>query len=114
MLPPRKQKNSGKQDQRKRSPAHRAWVRGFECCNPKCDTPDEPIECAHVRIGGHGGMGFKPSDALTIALCRSCHSRSHSVGDQTFQTETGLGLFDMAREFYRKSPHRHKLDDPYA
>lgn len=113
MLPPRKHKNSGKQDERKRSPAHRSWIRGFECSNPKCITPDEPIECAHVRIGSGGGMGMKPSDAWCIALCRICHARSHNVGDQTFMQETGLGLVELAQAFYRASPHKVKLDDPW-
>lgn len=113
MLPPRKHKNSGKADERKRSPAHRAWIRGFECANPKCQTPGEPTECAHVRIGGAGGMGFKPSDAYCIALCKSCHARSHRIGDQSFMRETGLNLTALAQEFFKRSPHKQKLDDPW-
>lgn len=72
-----------------------------------------PIECAHVRRANNSGTGFKPSDAFTVALCRDHHRESHQ-GEKSFERKYGLDLLALAQLFYRKSPHRHKLDDPYG
>jgi len=110
-LPARIKTKSEKADAGKRSPAHRAWVRGFACCVPGCDA--RPIECAHVRRANNSGMGFKPSDAFTVSLCRDHHAESHR-GEQTFERKHGLDLMALAREFFAKSPHRHKLENPFV
>lgn len=110
-LPPRIKRKSDKADAGKRSPAHRAWVRGHACCVPGCSAM--PIECAHVRRANNSGTGFKPSDAFTVSLCRDHHQESHR-GDQTFERKYGLDLMALAQEFYLKSPHRQKLENPYV
>ncbi len=110
-LPARLPRKSSKADEGRRSPAHRAWVRGFGCSVPGCNLT--PIECAHVRRASNSGTGFKPSDAFTISLCRDHHMESHQGGEVTFERKYGLDLMALARLFYRQSPHRHKLDDPY-
>ncbi len=38
-----------------------------------CDTQDGTIIPAHVRAGEHAGLGRKPDDSLTVALCHRCH-----------------------------------------
>lgn len=111
MLPPRIQRKSGKADQGKRSPAHRKWVGGHQCSVPGCQLM--PIECAHVRRANNSGIGFKPSDAFTVSLCRDHHAESHR-GERTFERKHGLDLMALAEEFYRTSPHRHKLENPYV
>ncbi len=111
MLPSRLPSKSAKADAGKRSPAHRAWVRGFHCCVPGCD--ERPIECAHVRRANNSGIGFKPSDAFTVALCREHHAESHR-GERSFEQKYKLDLMQLAQEFFRASPHRHKLDNPYV
>lgn len=111
MLPPRIKTNSDKADNGKRSPAHRAWVRSFHCSVPGCQLM--PIECAHVRRANNSGMGIKPSDAFTLALCREHHAESHR-GEATFERKHGMDLMALAEEFYRNSPHRSKLDNPYG
>lgn len=58
-------------------------------------------------------MGEKSSDAMTISLCRDHHAESHR-GEQTFSRKHGLDMIAKAQEFYRASPHRQKLDDPYV
>lgn len=58
-------------------------------------------------------MGEKSSDAMTISLCREHHAESHR-GEKTFEKKHGFSMIAKAEEFYRASPHRHKLDDPYA
>jgi hypothetical protein len=72
-----------------------------------------PIEVAHVNRASTRGVGQKSSDAFTLSLCREHHSESHR-GEQTFQRKHGISMLDMAREFYRRSPHKAKLDDPYV
>lgn len=96
---------------RLRSPAHRAWVSSHRCCVGGCDGM--PIECAHVRRAANAGTGFKPSDAFTVSLCRDHHRESH-LGEKTFEARHGLDLMALAREFFARSPHRSKLDDPHA
>lgn len=106
-LPQRIKTKSDKADRGKRSPAHRAWVRGFACCACGSTTA---IECAHVRKGTDGGTGIKPSDKWTISLCRDCHSMSHMQGEETFQKAHGINMKKLAEEFFKASPHRHKLE----
>ena len=72
-----------------------------------------PIEVAHINRASNGGMSRKASDAFTVSLCRDHHSESHR-GEKTFEKKHGLDLMKLAEEFFRASPHRRKLDDPYA
>lgn len=109
-LPPRLKAKSDKADTGRRSPAHRAWVRGHQCSVPGCKSM--PIECAHVRRAFNSGTGFKPSDAYTVSLCRDHHMESH-MGEQTFEAKHGLDLLKLSERFYRASPHRSKLLDPF-
>lgn len=109
MLPERIKHDSGRKEAGKRSPAHRKWVRGFACCACGSTTA---IECAHVRNGTDGGTGIKPSDRWTISLCKDCHSRQHQIGEPAFERENRIDLKALAAEFFRKSPHRAKLEAP--
>ena len=106
-LPARIKRKSDKADVGKRSPAHRAWVRGHICCACGSTTA---IECAHVRTGTDGGVGMKPSDRWCISLCKNCHTRQHAMGEATFEKSYGINMKALAVEFFRKSPHRHKLE----
>jgi hypothetical protein len=67
-----------------RNEKHLAWIRSKNCCACGCDFGID----AHHLIGiGHGIMGSKESDALTIPLCRICHAICHQdpIGfDQLF------------------------------
>lgn len=105
-LPPRIQRKSDKVDRGRRSPAHRAWIRGH-CCSA-CGS-DTAIECAHVRNGTDGGMSMKPSDAWCISLCKTCHTEQHQVGEPEFERRRNIHMKALACEFTRKSPHRGKL-----
>lgn len=95
-----------------RSPAHRAWVRQHRCCVPGCQLM--PIECAHVNTAANSGMSRKASDAFTVSLCREHHSEAHRIGERSFERKHGIHLMVLAEEFYRRSPHRTKLDSPYV
>lgn len=106
-FPQRIKKDSGRKDAGKRSPAHRAFVRSHACC--ACGS-QAAIECAHVRVGTDGGTGHKPSDKWTISLCKECHSRQHQIGEPAFEREHGINMKALATEFFRRSPHRYKLE----
>ena len=111
MLPARLKPDHFKPKPRLRSKAHREWVREHQGSVPGCR--DMPIEVAHVSRSWSGGMSQKSSDAMTISLCRAHHSESHR-GEKTFAAKYGFNLLEKAKEFYRASPHRQKLDDPYG
>lgn len=68
------------------------------------------IECAHVRGGTDGGMSMKPSDRWTISLCRDCHAEQHQIGEIAFAFKHGINMIALAEEFFRRSPHRQKLE----
>lgn len=95
-----------------RSPAHKAWVRLHGCVVPGCQG--RPIEAMHIRRAASTGVGFKPSDAFTASGCSTHHRECHTIGEKSFERRYGIDLMALAQEFYRKSPHRNKLDDPYA
>jgi hypothetical protein len=59
-------------------------------------------------------MSVKPSDACTLSLCREHHAEQHRIGELSFEKRHGFSMIEKAMEFYRSSPHRHKLDDPWA
>ena len=107
---PRRIPKPAKRSSRWRSAAHMNFVRGHECCVPGCGG--RPIEVAHIRTAANSGMGIKPNDAFTVSLCTEHHRESH-LGDRTFQTKYAIDLMALAEAFYRASPHRMKLDNPY-
>lgn len=72
-----------------------------------------PIEVAHVNRASNRGVSCKASDAFTVSLCREHHAESHR-GERTFEKRHGIALMELAEAFYRRSPHRNKLDDPYG
>lgn len=113
MLKRRKPPRSGivRNPDRVRSPAHRAWVRGFECaCRATGFTNCYgPIECAHVRIGTDGGTGIKPSDEWTIPLCAAHHRLLHSDGEPRFAAAHGLNLKAIAERLAAQSPALRRL-----
>jgi hypothetical protein len=90
MLPRRLHQNSRRQEDGKRCPAHRKWVRGHACSVPGCEG--RPIECAHVRDGTDGGAGMKPSDWWTISLCREHHAEQHRIGEAPFERRHKIDL----------------------
>lgn len=107
-LPPRISRKSDKAEKPRRSPAHRAWVRGHACS--ACGS-QSGIECAHVRTGTDGGVGIKPSDRYCISLCKECHARQHQIGESAFEKAWGINMKELAAMFFRNSPHRFKLEE---
>lgn len=99
-LPKRKRTSDRYTSQR-----HRNHVRGHACV--MCDA-EAPIEVAHVRLGTDGGMGKKPSDYFTVALCKDCHARQHEVGERTFWQ--GKDVDAIMAAFVRSSPVRAEIE----
>lgn len=58
-----------------RSEKHLKWIRSKSCCS--CGY-DDGVDAHHIIGIGHGIMGSKESDALTIPLCRKCHHKCHT------------------------------------
>jgi transcription elongation factor Elf1 len=110
-LPARIKHKSDKAEKGRRSPAHRAWIRGFACS--ACGTTTA-IECAHVRVGTDGGTGIKPSDRWCISLCKNCHAEQHMLGEASFEFKHKIDMRALAFAFFMRSPHRHKLGSPDA
>lgn len=42
------------------------------------------MQAAHIRLGTHTGMGQKPDDWHAVGLCKECHDRQHTIGEETF------------------------------
>lgn len=99
MLPPRIPKKA-KRASRWRSPAHCNFVRSHACCMPGC--AGRPIEVAHVRKGGHAGMGQRPDDFRTVSLCAEHHRRQHNIGEASFWR--GIDVEGIMDAFAKASP----------
>jgi PIN domain nuclease of toxin-antitoxin system len=111
-LPQRLKPDHFKPKLRLKSTAHRDWVRDHFCSVPGCQLM--PIETHHIRTAANSGVGKKCSDAFIISLCRDHHKQYHNIGRDTFESRHGFDCMDKAREFYSKSPHRRKLDEPHV
>lgn len=94
-----------------RSESHRKWVRSHRCCVSGCQQM--PIDCAHVSIPGSRGAGIKASDAYTISLCHPHHMEQHT-GTKSFEAKYRINMAQLAREFFERSPFRHRLENPYV
>jgi len=73
------------------------WVKTQPCCGcgARADDPH------HIIGHGLGGMGTKPSDYLTIPLCRTCHRNLHDnptawEAEHGSQTDLFAQFFDYS------------------
>lgn len=109
-LPPRQAKKE-KRDPRWRSQAHLRFVRSFHCAIPGCQGM--PIEAAHVRILGGGGMGFKPADHDAAPLCRDHHAQQHTIGERTFWDNyakaSGQTVEQLIDDLCKASPKKREI-----
>lgn len=64
-----------------RNPLYLSFIRSRPCL--VCEATLE-IEAAHVRVGGDGGVGLKPSDYRAVPLCHRHHAQQHRDGERTF------------------------------
>ena len=96
---PRRIPKQPKRASRWKSIAHRDWIRGFTCC--VCGSATG-MEVAHVRLGSGAGMGQNPDDWRTVPLCKACHDRQHTTGEETFWK--GRDIEALIDEFCKASP----------
>lgn len=87
-----------------RDPAYLRFVRSHASCLQWVDdaAPWPPVGeegreqdwedtvAHHVRIGGGGGVGLKPSDYRTVPLTDSEHRALHQAGERTFWRSRGV------------------------
>lgn len=97
-----------KRSSRWRSQAHCNFVRSHFCVVPDCQLM--PIEVAHVRVGSGAGVGQKPDDWNTIALCRTHHAEQHSIGERSFEKRHAIDMAAIAAEFAKQSPKRREIE----
>jgi hypothetical protein len=103
----RKIAKAPKRSSRFRSQKHLNHVRSHACV--VCDA-EAPIEAAHVRLGSGAGMGQKPGDHLALSLCRTCHFRQHTVGEETFWRASGKDPQAIIAAFIASSPARREIE----
>ena len=72
-----------------------AFVRAQACC---VTFSTYGVVAAHVRIGGDGGMGLKPSDYRAVPLTELEHRRQHAVGERTFWRDAGVDPLRVMRD----------------
>lgn len=53
-------------------------------------SPHVEMVSHHVRIGGNGGMGLKPSDYRCVPLTAQEHVRLHNQGETFYWKEKGI------------------------
>lgn len=109
----RKPSRSGIERAPKRDyPAHRKFVRSFECIVPDCDSRGNPhavIECAHISYGipleDAAALSMKAHDAWSVSLCSDCHRTAHGWGHDTFfSVMARVDAHKIAVELCRASP----------
>jgi hypothetical protein len=95
----------GHKQGRVRSAEHKAWIRRQVCegCGTK-GGPANPIQAAHVRIRGLGGMGLKPGDERCVPLCYVCHLGQHNEGETTFWERIKKDPELIIDELVKRSP----------
>ena len=104
MLPPKIPKKA-KRSARWRSQKHCNHVRSYSCV--KCEDT-AGIEVAHVRKGSGAGMGQKPHDYLAVSLCKACHQKQHTQGEDTFWK--GHNIAAILEAFQHASPCRREIE----
>lgn len=80
-----------------RSPAYLRYVAGHdscvaweECAPPRYHLSSQPSVAHHVRMGGNGGMGVKPSDYRTVPLTDLEHRALHQMGEKEYWRRVGV------------------------
>jgi hypothetical protein len=104
-LPRRIKKQSVRQSDRVRCPAHLKFIRQHHCVIGGCN--EVPTIAHHVRMGLAGGTSLLPPDDRAIALCNSHHTTGpdaiHRLGEKQFEWRFGIDLIAKAEEFASRS-----------
>lgn len=106
MLPRRRFRNSGRQNDGKRSDRHLAYVRKFECAiaGQMGHVCSGRMEAAHVDYEGSKGMGMKVPDVYTVPFCSEAHREQTALNWTRFEAKYGIDALAMSKEIARRSP----------
>lgn len=91
-----------------KSPQHLKAIRAVQFCAACGKTG--PVDAAHIRYAYPRydalptGMGRKPDDWRTTPLCRTCHTRQHSLNEEAFWKELGIDPYQLAGDLWLASP----------
>lgn len=86
--------------------AYKKWIR-TQPCTTSYGAYHFPIEAAHTREPGQGGMGTKTDDASCIPLCPWCHTLGpnsyHAFGnEEDWAAHHDLKLDDIKADLRRR------------
>ena len=103
----RRHKNSGRQNDGKRFPAHLQFVRGF-CClieGKAGHVCGGKVQAMHVDYAGGKGVGLKVPDYYTVPGCAEAHREQTDVlGWARFEAKYGVDALQIAKDLARQSP----------
>lgn len=68
------------------------WVRSRPCV---VSEREADVVAHHVRLGGGGGIGIKPSDYRTVPLHTEEHFHLHNKGEASYWKEKGIDPFKV-------------------
>jgi hypothetical protein len=84
-----------------------SWVRRQECIATGLDFTRTDMVAHHVRIGGAGGMGIKPSDYRVIPLTAFQHAKLHQMVEREYyelmEVDIEEVMCELLMRFLRKS-----------
>ncbi len=84
----------------RRATNHTAFIKALPCIACGRSAPCDP---AHIRKKTDGYMGAQPSDRYTLPLCRTCHTKQHSIGEVTFFAGLRIDPLDAASALWTHS-----------
>jgi hypothetical protein len=105
-------RNSGRQHEGKRFPAHLAWLRKRACilAGQRGHVCEGKIEAAHFDGVGGKGVSLKVADFYAFPACSAAHSELHRIGQETWQERWRISLASAVRSYAKASPHRHEWE----
>jgi hypothetical protein len=91
-----------------RDEAFQGWIREQPCCIPECRWNGRPVECAHVKSRGAGGV----DRGNCVPLCTVHHRAQHTMGIRSFQEAYGLDLSAVAAALDVQYTQERAASDP--
>ena len=109
-----RRRNSGRQHDGKRFPAHLSWLRKRPCIlegrfGHACEGR---MEAMHVDGAGGKGVGLKVADYHAVPGCSEAHRLYHDHGAETWQRTWRIDLIAAAKAYAKASPHRYLWEQP--
>lgn len=97
-------------------PEHRAWIASMPCA-VRCSSCRGDVIPHHVRTGGTGGTGLRPSDKFAVPLCDHHHKEGHGQLDtrrgwSSFELKYGVDLKWIASGLAARSPYLTAKPNP--